>query len=530
MQRPLSRRLIRFANFAFLFVAVLAISSHAGVLQLFGSMVEYIAPIVWPQPPIVQPGTAGGPPSDAIVLFDGKDMSAFKDGEDWKVKDGCAIADKHDIDTKQAFGDCQVHVEWAAPEKVEGRGQGRGNSGVFMMGQYEIQILDSYDNDTYYDGQCAGGLQAASAHGQRLPQAGRVADLRHHLGGPQVRQAGQTPQAGLRDRAAQRRGGAEPLRADWARPPTTKSRTTRPIPPSCRCACSSTATRSASATSGSARSRTSSASPASTRITRGNSLDSRLAPPHNPSITFLRRLVYAIRLAKTVGGLSVVRGRGQLPDSPPIANSCRRPASAGSPTAASITASISEDDPFGWHVTEYEEALELQPGLEMIAKELMHVVQHSAAAIRPTASPEKKLEGNPYWPDDLQTSGAPQHERYVLLLPLALSKTQDDKGRVRWTLFGGSEQGPAKAFWKSFLYRAAAGSAARVVRRIHPPPAGRRLRRKAGSPGRSSQSGLSRLHQSRRRAPALMERRAAAQMDRALPLGKGFAPRRPLPA
>ena len=116
---------------------------------------EYIAPIVWPQPPIIEPGTAGGPPSDAIVLFDGKDMSAFKDGQDWKVQDGCAIADKHDIDTKQAFGDCQVHVEWAAPEKVDGRGQGRGNSGVFMMGLYEIQILDSYDNDTYYDGQAA---------------------------------------------------------------------------------------------------------------------------------------------------------------------------------------------------------------------------------------------------------------------------------------------------------------------------------------------------------------------------------------
>ncbi len=119
MQRPLSRRLVRYANFAFLFAAVLAVSSHAGVLQLFGSIVEYIAPIVWPQPPIIQPGTAGGPPSDAIVLFDGKDMSAFKGGDDWKVEDGCAIAARHDIDTKQSFGDCQVHVEWATPE--EGR-------------------------------------------------------------------------------------------------------------------------------------------------------------------------------------------------------------------------------------------------------------------------------------------------------------------------------------------------------------------------------------------------------------------------
>jgi hypothetical protein len=155
MPRPPSRHLIRFANFALAFAAILAVSSHVGLLQLFGSIIEYIAPIAWPQPPIIQPGTAGSPPSDAVVLFDGKDMSAFKDGGDWKVEDGCAIADKHDIYTKQAFGDCQVHVEWATPKKVVGRGQGRGNSGVFMMGLYEIQVLDSYDNDTYYDGQAA---------------------------------------------------------------------------------------------------------------------------------------------------------------------------------------------------------------------------------------------------------------------------------------------------------------------------------------------------------------------------------------
>jgi hypothetical protein len=154
MQIPVSRRLIRAGKYAVLFVAVLAVSSHAGLLQMFGSVVEYIAPIIWPQPPIIQPGTAGGPPSDAIVLFDGKDMSAFKEGDDWKVEDGCAVASKHDIETKQAFGNCQLHAEWAEPEKVVGRGQGRGNSGIFMMGEYEIQVLDSYDNDTYYDGQC----------------------------------------------------------------------------------------------------------------------------------------------------------------------------------------------------------------------------------------------------------------------------------------------------------------------------------------------------------------------------------------
>ncbi len=109
-----------------------------------------------------------------------------------------------------------------------------------------------------------------------------------------------------------------------------------------------------------------------------------------------------------------------------------------------------EDDPFGWHVTEYEEVLELQPGLAMIAKELMHVVHHLGCCDPAHGIARKKLDGNPYWPSDMETAGEPPHERYVLLLPLALSKTQDDKGRVRWSLFGGSEQGPARPFWKSF--------------------------------------------------------------------------------
>jgi len=109
------------------------------------------------------------------------------------------------------------------------------------------------------------------------------------------------------------------------------------------------------------------------------------------------------------------------------------------------------DDPFGWLVSEYEEALEIQPGLEMIAKELVHVLHHLGRGEPAHGIARKKLDGNPYWPADLAASGAPPHERYVLLFPLALSKTQDDKGRVRWTLFGGSEQGPAKAFWRSFL-------------------------------------------------------------------------------
>jgi hypothetical protein len=108
------------------------------------------------------------------------------------------------------------------------------------------------------------------------------------------------------------------------------------------------------------------------------------------------------------------------------------------------------DDPFGWNVTEYEKSLEIQPGLAMIAKELGHVFHQLGACHTARGVAQKKLDGNPYWPADVQASGAPPHERYVMLLSLALSKTQDDKGRVRWTLFGGSEQGPAQAFWKSF--------------------------------------------------------------------------------
>ncbi|MGA2797654.1 MAG: DUF1080 domain-containing protein [Thermoguttaceae bacterium] len=114
---------------------------------------EYRSGIKWPEVKVVDPGDPGGHPGDAIVLFDGKDMSQWVDGDAWKVQDGYVITAKHDIHTKQAFGDCQLHVEWAAPEEVSGSGQGRGNSGVFLMSLYELQVLDSYDNSTYPDGQ-----------------------------------------------------------------------------------------------------------------------------------------------------------------------------------------------------------------------------------------------------------------------------------------------------------------------------------------------------------------------------------------
>ena len=110
-----------------------------------------------PAPPVI---SAGEIPSDAIVLFDGKNLSQWTDTKGnpskWIVGDGYmeAVKDSGYIQTRQKFGSCQLHVEFATPSKVTGTSQGRGNSGVFLMA-YEVQVLDSYDNKTYSDGQCA---------------------------------------------------------------------------------------------------------------------------------------------------------------------------------------------------------------------------------------------------------------------------------------------------------------------------------------------------------------------------------------
>lgn len=126
---------------------------------------------VWePEPRVVVPGTAHSPPSDAIVLFDGKDASAWESKEGggevkWRLEDGALVAVKGAgyIQTKQKFGDCQLHIEWRTPQEVVGEGQGRGNSGVFLQGIYEVQVLDSYHNRTYSNG------QAASIYKQHIP-------------------------------------------------------------------------------------------------------------------------------------------------------------------------------------------------------------------------------------------------------------------------------------------------------------------------------------------------------------------------
>jgi len=120
-----------------------------------------------PAAPVITPGTAstqdipGTPPSDAIVLFDGKDLFQWRsmDGgpAKWIVKNSrmeCVKGSGY-IRTARNFGDCQLHVEFATPTPPEGTSQGRGNSGVFLMGEYEVQVLDNYENKTYTDGQCS---------------------------------------------------------------------------------------------------------------------------------------------------------------------------------------------------------------------------------------------------------------------------------------------------------------------------------------------------------------------------------------
>lgn len=144
-------------------------------MTIDGVMVHETDPAKQPQPPIVTPGTestqeqAGAAPSDAIVLFDGSDIGAWTDTEGgeprWVVEDGAMLPlrDAGYVKSRQEFGSCQLHVEWATPTRVEGDGQGRGNSGVFLMGEYEVQILDSYENTTYPDG------QAGALYGRAIP-------------------------------------------------------------------------------------------------------------------------------------------------------------------------------------------------------------------------------------------------------------------------------------------------------------------------------------------------------------------------
>ncbi len=143
-----------------LFFAVTAVIAQTdGPMPMKPEMTE-----IWdPEIPLVKPGeTPMDAPSDAIVLFDGVDIGReWTDGKggepEWKIEDGCitVVKGKGIIKTKRVFQDFQLHIEWRSPAEVKGNSQGRGNSGVFLQERYELQVLDSYDNRTYRNGQAA---------------------------------------------------------------------------------------------------------------------------------------------------------------------------------------------------------------------------------------------------------------------------------------------------------------------------------------------------------------------------------------
>jgi hypothetical protein len=148
----------------------------AALLSAFGADAQAQTQIdpklteVWePVPRVVTPGRGNTAPSDALVLFDGKDLSEWESVKGgpvkWTIGDAAFTVSKGagDIRTRRAFGDCQLHIEWRTPAEVAGEGQDRGNSGVYLQSRYEVQILDSYNNATYVNG------QAASIYKQYIP-------------------------------------------------------------------------------------------------------------------------------------------------------------------------------------------------------------------------------------------------------------------------------------------------------------------------------------------------------------------------
>ncbi len=149
-------------SFRFLLCGLAAISLLGWLGQALGQ--RYLSGLIWPEPAVVTPGDDHSAPSDAIVLFDGKNFDAWKGAEKWTVDADGGFTVKGRIETKQGFGDCQLHLEFASPKEVKGKDQGRGNNGVGFMGaRYEIQVLDSFQNPTYPEGSCA------SVYNQRPP-------------------------------------------------------------------------------------------------------------------------------------------------------------------------------------------------------------------------------------------------------------------------------------------------------------------------------------------------------------------------
>jgi hypothetical protein len=139
------------------------------------------------EPRMVTTGAPGEPPSDAIVLFRGTDLDSWKNEEGaaahWRIEGGAMVATAPGgIQTREEFGDIQLHAEWASPAEVKGEGQGRGNSGIYFQGRYEIQVLDSYDNKTYPNGQAASfyGHSAPLVNASRKPGEWQSYDIVFH--------------------------------------------------------------------------------------------------------------------------------------------------------------------------------------------------------------------------------------------------------------------------------------------------------------------------------------------------------------
>ena len=151
--------------------AFLFCCSMMAYFYLNGQITDPKATEVWdPEPRVVTPGTTSSTaPSDAIILFDGSNLDGWSNSKGeaagWKVSDGAMTVVKGTgtVQTKQEFGSVQLHLEWRTPAEVVSEGQGRGNSGVFLNGIYEVQVLDSYNNRTYSNG------QAASIYKQHMP-------------------------------------------------------------------------------------------------------------------------------------------------------------------------------------------------------------------------------------------------------------------------------------------------------------------------------------------------------------------------
>ena len=170
-----------------------------------------------PLPPVVTPGTSstqdepGRPPSDAVVLFDGKDLSHWRGRSGkpaaWKIVDGALVIapGAGEILSQDEFGDCQLHLEFAAPVPPRGSDQGRGNSGVMFFGRYEIQVLDSFENRTYADGQAAAiyGQFPPLVNASRPPGQWQTYDIIFTR--PEVQGGPLARVAGLRHDASQRR-------------------------------------------------------------------------------------------------------------------------------------------------------------------------------------------------------------------------------------------------------------------------------------------------------------------------------------